>query len=292
MRFRHAAIAFVLALAFYQATEARPQSGAKKPLNQVQVLALLGGQVPSHRVGMLVEERGINFEPKDDFLNEVSRSGGDQELLDKLRRANVVKPTAIDPAASAKEAEVRQHIARSIEFEQKGQFTEAEQEVRAALQLWPKNSDLLVDLSSALQSEGKWEESIDPARQAVRLGPQNSTAHAEIGVALGSKHDLEGAGAELREAVRLDPNNDYAHYNLGVLLMIKNDSDGAIAEYREALRINPKNAAAHYGLGKRLEFYKSDRPGALEEYRAAYALSPSTDTYKSSFERLSGELNH
>ncbi len=38
-------------------------ASAKKPLNQVQVFALLAGQVPSHRVTMLVQERGIDFEP-------------------------------------------------------------------------------------------------------------------------------------------------------------------------------------------------------------------------------------
>jgi len=33
---------------------------AKKPINQVQILALLAGQVPTHRVSLLVEERGID----------------------------------------------------------------------------------------------------------------------------------------------------------------------------------------------------------------------------------------
>ncbi len=47
-----------------------PASG-KKPLNQVQVFALLAGGVPSHRVTMLVQERGIDFEPTDDYLQEV-----------------------------------------------------------------------------------------------------------------------------------------------------------------------------------------------------------------------------
>src|SRR5208283_3334467 len=44
---------------------ARPPepASAKKPLNQAQVFALLVGQVPSHRVTMLVQERGIDFEP-------------------------------------------------------------------------------------------------------------------------------------------------------------------------------------------------------------------------------------
>jgi hypothetical protein len=46
-------------------------ASAKKPLNQVQVFALLVGQVPSHRVTMLVQERGIDFEPTDDYRQEV-----------------------------------------------------------------------------------------------------------------------------------------------------------------------------------------------------------------------------
>jgi len=44
----------------------------KKPLNEVQVFVLLAGQVPSHRVTMLVQERGIDFEPGDDYLQELS----------------------------------------------------------------------------------------------------------------------------------------------------------------------------------------------------------------------------
>ncbi len=44
-------------------------------MNQVQVFALLVGQVPSHRVTMLVQERGIDFEPTDDYLQEVRLAG-------------------------------------------------------------------------------------------------------------------------------------------------------------------------------------------------------------------------
>jgi hypothetical protein len=37
-------------------------ASAKKPINQVQVFALLAAQVPSHRVAMLVKERSIEHE--------------------------------------------------------------------------------------------------------------------------------------------------------------------------------------------------------------------------------------
>jgi hypothetical protein len=54
------------------ATTASPEpASAKKPLNQVQVFALLASQVTSHRVAMLVQERGIDFELTHDYLQEV-----------------------------------------------------------------------------------------------------------------------------------------------------------------------------------------------------------------------------
>jgi hypothetical protein len=61
--------------AFLKALRAakRPEpASAKKPLNQVQVLVLLAGQVPSPRVVMLVRERGIDFEPNEDYLPAMS----------------------------------------------------------------------------------------------------------------------------------------------------------------------------------------------------------------------------
>ena len=67
-------------------------ASAKKPLNQVQVFALLVGQVPSHRVTMLVQERGIDFEPTDDYLQEVRLAGGEDELISALKSAKVTKP--------------------------------------------------------------------------------------------------------------------------------------------------------------------------------------------------------
>jgi hypothetical protein len=101
--------AFLKAL---RAAKPSEPASAKKPLNQVQVFALLAGQVPSHRVTMLVQERGIDFEPADDYLQEVRLAGGEDELVSALKSAKVTKPATLDPAAEARLAEVRQHLAR------------------------------------------------------------------------------------------------------------------------------------------------------------------------------------
>ena len=58
-------------LAALRAAKHPEPASAKKPINQIQVFALLAGQVPSHRIAMLVQERGIDFEPDDEYLREV-----------------------------------------------------------------------------------------------------------------------------------------------------------------------------------------------------------------------------
>jgi tetratricopeptide (TPR) repeat protein len=226
-------------------------ASAKKPLNQVQVFALLVGQVPSHRVAMLVQERGIDFEPTDDYLQEVRLAGGEDELISALKSAKVTKPVTVDPAAQARQAEVQQHVARGAEFFQKKQYADAESEYRAAVRLDPQNADLHVALSRALNGQTKSDEAL----------------------------------AETREALRLNPNNDGAHDTLGLALGAKGDSDGAIEEYRAALRLDPNNEAAHAHLGLALE-EKGDRQDALEQYRAAYTLDPKNANYKKDYEAL------
>jgi tetratricopeptide (TPR) repeat protein len=305
-------------------TTAGPPASAKKPINQVQVFALLVGQVPSHRVTMLVQERGIDFEPTDDYLQEVRLAGGEDELISALKSAKVTKPVTVDPAAQARQAEVRQHVARGAALAKKGQYAEAEQEYRAALLFDPHNPDLYDSLAYVLGQQKKWDDgeaavrealSLNPNdefalgvlglrleykgdwdgaiaefREALRLSPNDDMAHVELGFALEQKADWDGEIAEEREALRLNPNNDMAHCDIGAALGNKGDWDGEIVEERTALRLEPNNALAHFYLGNALE-KKGDMRGALEEFRAAYTLDPKNANYKQNYERLLPQQN-
>jgi len=262
--------------AFFKALRAAkpPEpASAKKPLNQVQVFALLVGQVPSHRVTMLVQERGIDFEPTDDYLQEVRLAGGEDELISALKTAKVTKPVTVDPAAEARQAEVRQHMARGAELEQKGQYAQAEQEFRAALLSDPRSPDLYASLGLVLGHQKKWDDAAASDREALRLDPNSEMAHVNLGVALGKKGDRDGEIAEYREALRLNPDNDQTHVNLGVALEEKGDWDGAIVEYREALRVDPESESGHFLLGLALG-HEGNVDGAIAEYREALRLNP------------------
>ncbi len=251
----------------------RPRTPApreKKPLNQVQILALLAGQVPSHRVAMLVEERGIDFEPQEDYLDEVRLGGDSDELIRALKNAKVAKPATVDPAAEARQAEVRQHAARGAEFFKSQRYSQAESEYREAVRLDPLNADLHVALARALNGQNESDRAMAEAREALRLNPESDMAHFAIGNALDRKGDLNGAMAELREALRLNPTNDHAHTNLGIALAEKGDLDGAMAEYRKALRLNPSNDLAHINfgtaLGRKGETWTARRLNTVRRY--------------------------
>ncbi|HMD84529.1 MAG TPA: tetratricopeptide repeat protein [Terriglobia bacterium] len=248
-------------------------ASAKKPLNQVQVFALLVGQVPSHRVTMLVQERGIDFEPTDDYLQEVRLAGGEDELVSALKSAKVTKPATVDPAAEARQVQVREHVARGAEFFRGKRYADAEAEFRAALRLDPQNAELHDDLGIALGGKGDKHRAIGEFHETLRLNPKDEYAHVNLGVAFGIEGDLDGEIAEDRAALRLDPDNALAHANFGIALGSKGDWDGAIVEYRSALRLDPNNAFTHLGLGLALE-HKDDWDGAIAQYREALCLNP------------------
>jgi tetratricopeptide (TPR) repeat protein len=197
---------FIMALRAAKQPEPASAS-AKKPLNQEQIFALLVNQVPSHRVTMLVQARGVDFDPTEDYLQEVRLAGGEDELIGALKNANVTKSATIDLAAQARQTEVRQHVARGAEYFQKHQYPQAEQEYRAALLLNAENADLYVSLAYILDQQSKWDDAATAAREALRLNPNNAFAHSILGLALEKKGDRQGALAEDGTAYTLDPNN-------------------------------------------------------------------------------------
>ena len=253
----------------------RPEpAGAKKPITQVQIFALLAGGVPNHRVSMLVQERSKDFEATDDYLRQIRLAGGDDELIGVLK--NPAYTVIAEQVRKGPDPEVQQHAARAAAFMRDKRYSEAESEYRAAIRLAPEDPDLHFGLGYTLAQEGNWNAGISEYRETLRLNPKNEYAHVDLGSALGNTGDPDGAIAEYREGLNLNPNNETAHVGLGVALSRKGDLDGAITEYRAALRLNPNNELAHFGLGSTLG-NKGDTPGAIQEYREALRVNPNNE---------------
>jgi tetratricopeptide (TPR) repeat protein len=64
--------------------------GQKGPLSRNEVLDLLKGSVPPHRVAMLVGERGIGFQLTAAVETELRGAGADDEVIGAIAKANTV----------------------------------------------------------------------------------------------------------------------------------------------------------------------------------------------------------
>ncbi len=186
---------------------AKPVDNSKKPLSQEQIFALLVGQVPSQRVTILVQDRGIDFDPTDENLQQFRLAGGDDDLINAIKTAQVTKSASVDSTAQALQAQVRQHEARGGEFFQKRQYDLAEQEYRAGLLLDPQNPLLYVSLGITLIQENRWDDAAAAAREALRLNPNSALAHSTLGATEEKKGDRAAALEDYRAAYTMDPSN-------------------------------------------------------------------------------------
>ena len=59
-----------------------------------------------------IEQRGIDFAPTDNYLQEVRLAGCQDELVNALKSAKVTKPEHVDAVLQARQTEVRQQAAR------------------------------------------------------------------------------------------------------------------------------------------------------------------------------------
>ena len=262
------------------------------PLNRYQLVELLVNGVPSERVVALIQQRSIDFEPPDEFLEVVQVAGADEALVNILSSATVVAPAAGNHNAAAEAAA--------------DETATAEQNLRASLSEDPKNAGLHFALGWVLLNQNKSDDAIAELQQAqtlkpslegthpprsgiskkkqwdlasnefhnsLRAKPDNAWALVYYATCLREQGDKEGAVKVLRDAERLKPDDPNVHYQLGLRLMDVSDHDGAIAEFHKAEDHRQGWYLPHQGLGQALEA-KGDNDKALAEYHEGLRIKP------------------
>ena len=71
-----------------------------KPLTREQVLELVAGHVPSQRAAMLVNQRGVDFVPDEEYLGTLRFAGAEDVLLAAVRAAGEAVPAQLEIATS------------------------------------------------------------------------------------------------------------------------------------------------------------------------------------------------
>jgi TonB family protein len=76
------------------------RSETANPLSDKDILLLLAGDVPSEKIVKMVQQRGIAFQPTDEYFEKLRSSGAKDEVIDALR-AFAAKPFSRDQLLQA-----------------------------------------------------------------------------------------------------------------------------------------------------------------------------------------------
>jgi tetratricopeptide (TPR) repeat protein len=266
---------------------AQSQSSGR-PLGATQLQNLVKGGVASERLAKLVQQRGINFKPSEEYLEELRKAGAEEVLLKTLRGLQPRAPGEVGGGAAERVNDtsggnlskqpataelVAAHLARGAELQRSERWGEAEQEYRSASQLDGDDPAIHLALANVLSNQKRWDEAIVEFRETLRRRPNDTNAHAGLSNALEQKHDLTGEIAEYHELLRLDSNDIKTLNKLAVALYEQGDVSGSILAYRALIGWNPGEAHLHQGLGLAL-YVQGDLDGAVREYNEALRLKP------------------
>ncbi|MEJ2007373.1 MAG: tetratricopeptide repeat protein [Acidobacteriota bacterium] len=242
-----------------------------KPLDRVQVLALMDFGESSFRVVQLIHRAGIGFAPTADDLKLFKDLGATPALLDAIEHA---KPEMkLSSAPNADEQAAFAHLSSCMTLASKGKFADAAKECEAATNFEPGATYFA--LGDVYLHGRQLKEAIEALKKAGKADPGNPDTRNYLGLALGESGKTKEAKKEFETAIQLDPDFDTPHNNLAGYYLQKNDLDTAKSELLAALKINPDSPSAHGNLGVVLA-RQNDLTGSIAELQKALDLDPTS----------------
>jgi predicted O-linked N-acetylglucosamine transferase (SPINDLY family) len=109
-----------------------------------------------------------------------------------------------------------------------------------------------LSLGSVLQGQNRLDDAVAHYRETIALDSTSADAYSHLGVALSAQERFGEAVEAFENAIRLDPNHPAANGNLGIALCHLGRDEEAIRVLRSAVAHQPKIAAFHASLGAAL----------------------------------------
>ena len=106
---------------------------------------------------------------------------------------------------------------------------------------------IYLGLGGAMARQGQFAEAADMARKALEMEPDSAIAHSTLGQASAAAEDWDAAEASFRRAVEIDPNTARAHAGLANIYIAREEFQAAVDAATAALAVNDQLTAA-YGI--------------------------------------------
>ena len=146
----------------------------------------------------------------------------------------------------------------------------------------PKDIDIYISLGSIFYEKGDYENALNIYRIALEIDPKNSRIHCNLAYLLWGGNKIEEAMKEYELAIKYDPDYDIAYNNLGVIYL---DDLGRVKEavdlFEKAMSCNPNYALAYYNMGRAVTI-KGNKIEAARLYQIALDINAVTNELDSS----------
>ncbi len=114
-----------------------------------------------------------------------------------------------------------------------------------------RDANIVARQADEFADVGQWEEAAELYRRALQIAPRFADVHCRYGRALLEMDKPGDAIAAFREAIAIHPRYANAHAWLGAALRRSGDEDGAIDSFMQALICDPSDPVAIDGLHSR-----------------------------------------
>lgn len=168
---------------------------------------------------------------------------------------------------------VRSFIDAGLHYHSAGQYNEAIQRFKAAIELNPESWTAHYWLGrSYFEGGANHKDVIEEMNICIRLNPNNLEAYRLTANAYSELNQHDPAIYVAKEFARRDSSGS-GYVTLGFVLNRAERRYEAVEAYKTAIKINPKDVIAHNNLGLLLNRL-GDRKGALNEYQILKNLDP------------------
>lgn len=292
---------FLVAVLFPSALFAQT---SKPPLDKLEVMAIVAGEILPENVAYDLHSRGVDFVSDEAFRSLLKSAGADDRILEALHAAKVDSTRADEDAGDTHIFEHLSHAGSLIRagkldnaaeeltssfsggrgksaigfvvgviLGDQNRFPEASQIYSEILDNDPDFPEVHARLSWTSYQIGGAEEALRQAKAALLENPGNPVAHMNGGLALEALGHLDAAKEEIQKSITSKPDYALAYFNIGQLFIDMKDYDHAIDNFKKALVLQPGYTLAHYDLGIAYAD-KEDLVSAIREYREAKRLDP------------------
>jgi Tfp pilus assembly protein PilF len=193
------------------------------------------------------------------FAEELDKGGDEPHAIAMYEKARGTDPDG------------QQQVCRrlAVLYDRQGDFQAALAEYHKALELAPRDADLLNDLGYGYYTRGRWAEAEKTLRQALALKPKHQRALMNLGLCLGE----QGRYSEALELFGQVVTPAQAQCNLAFVLTTQHKWTQAHQAYEKALALDPDIPLARAALAK-LEKAEQTPPKQLLAQATPAAASP------------------